>query len=151
MPASYLPPVFRHLASESHILALSELGLAHLEEPLEGEVEESEVEIRYPPSFFPTNAVTTVYTMGDTTHNHLLLSTYFIHYSSLQYFPYIQLHSRGGDGGVMMAVKGKKEESVIISRMSFIGPLLTQSPDLRLPSYTQEVFKYVCMVKGDEG
>ena len=95
-------------------------------EPLEGEVEESEVEIRYPPSFFPTNAVTTVYTMGDTTHN-LLLSTYFIHYSSLQYFPYIQLHSVGeGMVVVMMAVKRKKGESVIISRKSFTGPLLTQ-------------------------
>lgn len=37
-------------------------------EPLEGEVEESEVETQIPnSSFFPTNAVTTVYTMGDTT------------------------------------------------------------------------------------
>lgn len=96
-------------------------------EPLEGEVEESEVEIRNPPNFFPTNAVTTVYTMGDTTLHLPLLSTYFIHYSSLQYFPYIQLHSVGeGMVVVMMAVKRKKEESVIISRKSFTGPLLTQ-------------------------
>ena len=66
--------------------------------------------------------------MGDTTLHLPLLSTYFIHYSSLQYFPYIQLHSVGeGMVVVMMGKgKGKKEESVIISRMSFTGPLLTQ-------------------------